>query len=375
MKKIGEEKLLLGISENNPRNGEGAFLRLKDGRIMYAYTKYCGTGSDHDHAYISAVYSSDEGESWSEDVVIFEKPEGALNIMSVSLLRMENGDLGLIYLKKEMNGGNILCMPYLHRSTDEGKSFDGGVRMIDELGYYVLNNDRVIRLKSGRILFTAAHHANLGNRQIGSGIIEVYYSDDDGKSFKKASGAHLKSPFKPNADSLMEPGLLELPDGRIWLYIRTGYGYQYESFSKDLGETWTAPVPNYKFTSPSSPMLSKTVGKYTVAILNPMPIAGALIQKSYWFKGRFERTPFVCAVSLDGGLSFVEQGTMNKNDNLLPFIEHCYFIEDDLNESYCYPAIIELDGGFLVAYYFSNGSGRNLASARITKVKFEEFGI
>ena len=62
MKKIGTEKHLLSISENNLRNGEGAFLRLKDGRIMYAYTKYNGIGgSDHDTAYIAAVYSSASG--------------------------------------------------------------------------------------------------------------------------------------------------------------------------------------------------------------------------------------------------------------------------------------------------------------------------
>ena len=34
MKKIGREVLFLNSKENNPRNGEGTFLRLKNGNIV-----------------------------------------------------------------------------------------------------------------------------------------------------------------------------------------------------------------------------------------------------------------------------------------------------------------------------------------------------
>lgn len=373
MKKIGTEKLLLSHSENNLRNGEGAFLRLKDGRIMYAYTKYNGTGgADHDTAYIAAVYSSDEGETWSPDSVLFAKPEGAMNIMSASLLRMANGDLGLVFLRKDQVGDKIICVPYLYRSADEGKTFDGGTLMIDDPDYYVMNNDRIIKLRSGRLLFAVARHSFDENGKITSGVIEVGMSDDDGRTFRRATCSGLKTPIKINDRGLMEPGLLELPDGRIWLYIRTDYGYQYESFSSDGGETFTSPVPNYKFTSPESPMLAKNVGGYTVAILNPMPIPGAISLKSFWWDKRFDRTPLVCAVSLDGGLSFVDGDLTSRKSSLLPFVEQCYYLEDNLEESYCYPSIFEVEGGFLVAYYFSNGSGRNLASGKIIKVNYSE---
>ena len=40
MKTIGKEVCFLPTSKNNPRNGEGSFIRLNDGRIMYAYTEY-----------------------------------------------------------------------------------------------------------------------------------------------------------------------------------------------------------------------------------------------------------------------------------------------------------------------------------------------
>ena len=61
MKKIGREVLFLKTGKGNPRNGEGSFIRLKDGRIMYAYTQYYGDDwNDHATARIAAYYSSDE---------------------------------------------------------------------------------------------------------------------------------------------------------------------------------------------------------------------------------------------------------------------------------------------------------------------------
>ena len=74
MRKIGHETLFLSTSEHNPRNGESTFARLKDGRIMMAYTEYYGTDwADHATARISAVYSSDERETWTKPVTIIEK--------------------------------------------------------------------------------------------------------------------------------------------------------------------------------------------------------------------------------------------------------------------------------------------------------------
>ena len=105
MKKIGRAVCMLTTDRENPRKGEGSFLRLKDGRIMYAYTEYCGDDwTDHATARISAVYSSDEGKSFGDHTVLIEKREDQMNIMSVSLLRMNNGDLGIFYLEKLLRG-------------------------------------------------------------------------------------------------------------------------------------------------------------------------------------------------------------------------------------------------------------------------------
>ena len=358
------------------RNGEGSFLRLKDGRILYAYTKYYGEGyDDHHQAYIAACYSSDEGESWSEPEVFFKKAEDEQNIMSVSLLRMDNGDVGLFYGQKKIIDGDLVFRPVFRRSADEGKTFGEPIFII-ESGYSCLINDRVTKLSDGRIILTTSKHGERvqvddANAYTGfcPGFLEVYYSDDDGRSFKK-SPAKICSPIN-NGFGLAEPGIFELPDGRLWLYTRTGYGYQYQSFSSDGGISWSALEPNYKFTSSSSPMKVFGVGKCAFAILNPMPWAGALALREVWGVKQ-DRTPFIMAMDDKGGEFFIEKDFSERVGEFLPFIKHCCYIEDSFEDTYCYPAAIEVEDGILVAYYHSNGSGAELSSGKITKISFDE---
>ena len=85
----------------NPRNSEGAILTLNDGRIAFAYSRYRGeSGDDHAYCEIALITSSDNGVTWSEPRILakpdFSKNED--NYMSVSLMRMANGDVGLFHL-------------------------------------------------------------------------------------------------------------------------------------------------------------------------------------------------------------------------------------------------------------------------------------
>ena len=108
-KKIGREVLFLSTGEGNPRNGEGAFLRLKNGEILFVYTAYIGEDwNDHCTAELYGCVSPDEGETWSNPHLILKKPADSKNLMSVSFLRMQNGDIGLFYLKKMQYGAAVI---------------------------------------------------------------------------------------------------------------------------------------------------------------------------------------------------------------------------------------------------------------------------
>ncbi|MEE1012071.1 MAG: sialidase family protein, partial [Acutalibacteraceae bacterium] len=136
--KIGREVLFIDAKDGNPRNGEGTFLRLKDNSILFVYTKFNGNDwHDECSADIVAFTSYDEGETWIDERILFVHDEKARNYMCVSLIRMNNGDVGLIYLRKDKE--TINAVPYISRSSDEGKTFSAPERILDGYeNYYEL---------------------------------------------------------------------------------------------------------------------------------------------------------------------------------------------------------------------------------------------
>ncbi len=365
MKQVGHQVLWLPTGEKNPRNGEGTFLRLKDGAILYLYTEYFGGGhDDHDNARLTGVYSHDEGESWSEPVVLIEKDPAAQNIMSPSLLRLPDGDLGVIYLRKEaVPGGGMTCMPVFRSSKDEGKSWSEPVFCIGIQGYYCAINDGAVVLKSGRIVSPMSYSGDGTKLLELEGETVFAYSDDCGRTWGELT--RIRSPYADRF-GLQEPGLMELPDGRLWTWARTGYGYQYQSFSSDGGVTWTAPEPNLHFSSPDSPMRVKPVGASAAAVFNPYASHVMREAKERWQSAK--RTPLLLSLSADGGLSFDTTGKTLIHNVMKDFRQNSYLIESDESESCCYPAIQETADGLLIAYYHSGGTDWCLNCGKITKI-------
>ncbi len=90
-----ETTLRLAPVPGHPRNSEGDFIALKDGRLLFVYSHFTGGGGDHDQAFLAGRYSSDGGRTWTDkDEVIVER-DGDWNVMSVSLLRLKDGSIGL----------------------------------------------------------------------------------------------------------------------------------------------------------------------------------------------------------------------------------------------------------------------------------------
>ena len=76
----------------NPRNSEGAFLSLKDGRILFVYSRFVGASSgDAAKARLAARHSADDGETWSGDALIVTPEEDeVMNVMSSGIVKMSS---------------------------------------------------------------------------------------------------------------------------------------------------------------------------------------------------------------------------------------------------------------------------------------------
>ena len=223
-----ERHLTLAPQPGNPRNSEGDFIQLKDGRWLFIYTHFTGGAEDHSTAFLAARESSDGGKTWSDKDQVVVPNEGGFNVMSVSLLRLKSGQIALFYLRK-----NSLqdCRPMLRLSSDETKTWSDPIECItDEVGYYVLNNSRVIQLSGGRLVMPTALHVD-DKGELLPGKVVVYLSDDGGKSWRRGRTI-LDRDEGGTRINLMEPGVVEVSTNRMLMVIRTELGRLYFSESK-----------------------------------------------------------------------------------------------------------------------------------------------
>lgn len=365
MKKLGQCVLFLNAKKGNGRNGEGDFIRLNDGTIMFAYTEYTSDGDgDHDIAQISAVFSTDEGESWGGKRVLVPCREEDINVMAVSLLRMANGDIGLFYGRKFYGKAGTRCMDcLLRRSSDEGQSWSEPVSCIkDHEDYFVVENARAVMLKSGRIVMPANLHRMVDGKMT-PGILHFFFSDDDGKTFYD-SGNRIEYPFPDvNPWGLMETGLIEYEEGKLFAFSRNVHGSQFECFSADHGMTWTTPKPSSKFFSALAPMhLRPLTEDSAIAVYNPIAFYPGMAQPG---GEQSKRTPLL-AVVLKGEGYQLERAFLDESQ-IKPF-----FLEDDENNAYCYASTFAGKDYFLCSYYHSNNTTSFLSSCKITRVAFSD---
>ena len=328
--------VLLPPGPGNPRNSEGDFVELADGRIMFAYTRFTGGGRDQDAADIAARFSSDRGETWTTEDVTIVPNEGDQNVMSVSLLRLEE-KIALFYLVKNSLADT---RPMMRLSTDEGATWSDPVEMIpdEQIGYYVLNNDRVVRLASGRLVAPVSQHADADRKWDAHGHIMYYLSDDSGRTWRRSTSVLKPVETGKGMVVYQEPGVVELSADMLLSFIRTDAGTQYYSSSGDGGDTWTEPHPG-PITSPLSP-----------ASIEKIPGTGDLI--ALWNDNGLDnrRTPFNVAISKDGGSSW---GNVK-------------VLEDDPDGWYAYTAIAFLGDRVLLGHVAGDRNEGKLSTTQIT---------
>ncbi len=314
-------------SEGNPRNSEGAFLRAPNGEILFAYSRYTGSSASDDAACdIALIRSTDNGRTFSEPEIIARAAEfGTANIMSVSALPLLDGTLCFWFLIKEPDGTSTIGRTY---STD-GKTFRAErCECLLPKCYYVINNDRMIRLADGRIAVPLAAHQMVFDREghckafDNAATMFVAVSDDEGRSFCD-TGARVSLPPRILGEPIwtQEPGIFERTDGAVIMWMRTNAGSQYVCVSYDRMRSFTMPEPS-ELTSPCSPLSMLCHQGKIYAAYNPIPEYNGRCTE--WGASR---TPLVIRISEDAGRTW---GPLNQ-------------IGEDPARGYCYASMFAAD--------------------------------
>ena len=332
------EYLVAPAGENNPRNSEADMLLLRDGRLLLAWIDFYGpVGSDWASARISARYSSDRGLSWG-DKFILQENIGDMNVMEPDLLRLKSGKVLFLFCRKNSEAD---CRPMVRLSSDDARTFSPAREMpiTPAPSYTGFNHDRAIQLKSGRILMPVFFTPDY---RIQKHILSrVYYSDNEGTDWKPSQTAIDIPESKAGAQ---EPGVVELKDGRVLLWVRNSLGKIYKAYSSDRGQSWSRPEP----MDVQSPLSPQSIKRH--------PKTGDLIL--IWNNSPDKRYPLTAAVSRDEGRSWT----------------HIQDLDTTPDHTFAYTSIEFLKDRALFTYYVGPpAGGRGTWSLKLKAVPLDWF--
>jgi hypothetical protein len=235
--------------------------------------------------------STDGGRTWREQGRLkIEWPlKGMVSDQGISFLRLKDGRLAIVLPRhvEGLHGGGV---PAISFSSDDGATWSAAKMLIEEDAAYYVMNDRLIQLKSGRLLVPVSRKA--GKHEGDKDESLAMLSDDGGASWRLSRGrARLDKPR-----GMQEPCAVELADGRVRLLARTGAGSIHTSISADGGETWSEP----EATTLESPCSALTLrhapdGRLVCLYNHATPLKEGAF---------FPRTPLVYALSTDDGATW-----------------------------------------------------------------------
>lgn len=240
-----------------------------DGTLAAYFIEHSGPGLPETPAIqtVYVQYSSDGGESWSprEDLFVLPNEQGYFGY-GIPMVD-ERGDAHM-FLLCDANTGTVRLRtddgpgprvePLSRQSLDVWHMKTTGDRSVwtsPKLIWKARAGDlqSVTQMRNGRIILPVSYFVNRSWGSRGDGFnaftytgqfdTTVLYSDDAGETWVQSDSV-LRTPTANLSDyGAVEPVVLQLADGRVWMLLRTQLGRFYESFSDD-GASWSPARPS-----------------------------------------------------------------------------------------------------------------------------------
>jgi sialidase-1 len=245
------------------------FLTLGDGRIMAMQGN-------------ATVTSRDGGNTWSEPRVIYG--EGGLGVSDKGpgipqtgvFVRTREGVIILVWKDEcDLNWNDTIGEPgpdargqqWSIRSCDDGQTWIDRQPMCDGMGGQPPTN--IIQTMSGRLVTTVQYYL----RKPGRNVLRGFSSPDNGKTWRGSNIIDLGG--HGHHDGAVEPTLVQLKDGRLWMLIRTNWDRFWDAFSDDDGLSWRTIVPGAIEGSTSPAYLTRLSSGRLILLWNRLYPEGA----------------------------------------------------------------------------------------------------
>ncbi len=336
-----------------PHTAERAFIgpglcRLLDGDLLMA-APWGRPPTDFEQLAakfpVPMLYRScDGGRSWQEAgrMSLPWSLSGMISDGGVTFLRLRDDRLAFLAHRHVLgfHGGGA---PIFSISCDEGATWSPAQPLASPDEVYYVMNDRLIQLRSGRLVVPIAWAL----LEPDGGYVEgdachgrCFLSDDCGTTWRLSRGEAIL-PGDPRG--VAEPCVVEVSADRLLMLSRTGAGCLCANWSDDGGETWSATAPT-ALTAACSPLTLYRLpdGQLIVFYNHAVPLhPGAF----------FPRNPLVYALSSDRGRSWEEPVIIDDEGNAPIAGQHLQHI---------YPAACFTGEGIVLVYstHDADPSGR-----------------
>jgi len=238
-----------------PSDRLGPFVRLTDGRLLTF-------GAN------ASLTSADEGASWSEPRTIYAGKGPGLPAEGGLALKTRDGVIVYVYMDrstfrwswdeaKREAGRDARLDVWVIRSLDDGKSWTGRRRIFKGYCGALIN---MIQTRTGELVAPVQRLLRDPSRH----AICVYVSRDAGRTWDHSNIIDLGG--HGHHAGAMEPTVVELRDGRLWMLIRTNLDRFWEAYSSDRGMSWRVIGPS-QIDASSAPgyMLRLASGRLALA--------------------------------------------------------------------------------------------------------------
>ena len=318
----------------------GVTVALRDGRILFTYAGPINPhGQEPGTVRIYGCFSDDSCNTWGAEQEFIHHPE--CQATGPTLLKASDGRLWMFYMgfyrslwrdgepDMEKTRSDIWCV----HSTDEALTWQEP-RMIFR-GYCGATNG-AIQTTNGHIIVPISYLVANPGRLVSACLV----SDDNGRNFSLGEDIDLGG--HGDHAGAMEPAVVELQDGRIWMVIRTTRGEFFQAFSSDDGMTWNKAQPS-GIRSPSAPghITRLASGRLALVWNNTMETTKT-------------RSALSVALSEDDGKTWSEPVTAVRGEQV------------------CYPYISEPTPGQLLIGFNDMNSGWQGVKPRLLRVAEEE---
>jgi hypothetical protein len=216
---------------------------LGDGRLATIVSEpepFNDLSRERPERWTSLRYSATGGRTWTAPVRGFAYPAGP-GVASASLLAVDQRErlhaFGLRFYGVGRDGLPMHSV-LLHTVSDDAGTTWTAVKEVDFGHEYTGALNSVLTLASGRIVLPLSYYAP--ERSSGRFVSMTVYSDDGGATWGCSNDCAVAGGGAYVESGAVEPVIVQLRGGLVWMVIRTTTGYFWESFSSD-GAIWTPP--------------------------------------------------------------------------------------------------------------------------------------